>query len=215
MSTITFKRVSYTLDPHGFLDPAEQWDKNFAEGMAKVVGIKTGLTDRHWQLIRYLRRKFLRENTVPTLVVACLENDMRLSELRSRFPTGYHRGACKVAGINYRFMCEKNYQVTYETAPPAKPRYSLDQLGFLQDFEQWDEDFADLALSQQQQPVTATSEHQRILRYLRDYYAANRVLPTVYETCSANGLSLKKLGKLFPSGYRRGACRAAGLPFFP
>ncbi len=214
MSTVTFKGKSYTLDNHGFLDPPEQWDEGFAEGMAKMVGVTSGLTARHWQLIRYLRRKFLDERTVPVVVAACGDNQMRLSELRSLFPTGYHRGACKIAGINYQFMYELNYWLTYETAPPAKPRYQLDELGFLRDWERWDEDFVELAMAQRDPPAAPTPRHMQVIRFLRDYYAANRTLPTVSETCSVNDLNLEELQELFPAGYRRGACRIAGLPFF-
>jgi len=214
MKTIAFRGRTWQLDDHGFLDPPEQWDEDYAEGMARMVGITSGLTERHWQLIRYLRRKFLDEKTVPVVVLACADNDLRLSELRSLFPAGYHRGACKVAGINYRFMFETNYWLTYETAPPVKPRYHLDELGFLADYRQWDEDFVELALSQRDPPVRPTERHFQVLRYLRDYYALYGTIPTVYETCSANGLTLAELQELFPAGYRRGACRIAGLPFF-
>ncbi len=93
MSVIALKGRSYTLDDHGFLDPPEQWDEAFAEGMARVQGIRGGLSERHWEFIRYLRGQFLDEETVPVLVMACAENRMHLSELRALFPTGYHRGA--------------------------------------------------------------------------------------------------------------------------
>ncbi len=214
MSTVAFKGKAYELDDHGFLNPPEQWDEAFAEGMAKMVGITSGLTERHWQLINYLRHKFLGEQTVPVVVAACGDNKMRLSELRSLFPTGYHRGACKIAGINYQFMYELNFWLTYETAPPLKPRYDLDQLGFLQDFEQWDEDFVELAMAQRDPPTVPTDRHMQVVRYLRDYYAINRTLPTVFETCSANRMNTEELRELFPAGYRRGACRMAGLPFY-
>ncbi len=49
---------------------------------------------------------------------------------------------------------------------------------------------------------------------VRDYFDEHRNSPTVYETCSITGLSLDDLHELFPDGYRRGACRMAGLPFF-
>jgi tRNA 2-thiouridine synthesizing protein E len=214
MSTVRLKGSDFELDDHGFLDPPEQWNEGFAEGMASMVGIRSGLTERHWEFINYLRHKFLDEDTVPVLVTACADNHMRLSELRSLFPTGYHRGACKIAGINYRFMYETNYWLTYETAPPAKPRYDLDQLGFLEDFQQWDEEFVELAMAQREPPVTPTPRHLQVVGYLRDYYTVNRMLPTVFETCSATDLSLDDLRELFPSGYRRGACRIAGLPFY-
>ena len=214
MSSVAFKGRSYELDDHGFLDPPEQWDEPFADGMAKMVGIRAGLTDRHWDFIHYLRHKFLEENTVPVLVMACADQDIRLSELRTLFPAGYHRGACKIAGINYKFMYETNYWLTYETAPPVKDRYELDSLGFLANADQWDEDFVELAMSQRDPPTTPTQRHMQVLHYLRDYYAVNRILPAVHETFVSNDLSLDELRELFPAGYRRGACRIAGLPFF-
>jgi tRNA 2-thiouridine synthesizing protein E len=213
MNTVSFGEKTYQLDDYGFLDPPDQWDKSFAVGMAKMLGIIGGLTDRHWEFIHYLRHQFLEEKTVPVLVMACAENKMHLSQLRSLFPTGYHRGACKIAGINYQFMYDTNYWLTYETAPPAKSRYDIDQLGFLKDPAQWDDDFVEYALSHQQPPAAATVLHRQVVQYLRDYYAVNRTIPTVYDTCSANTLSLDNLRDLFPAGYRRGACRAAGLPF--
>ena len=214
MNSVAFRGRTYELDDYGFLYPPEQWDESFADGMAKVVGIKSGLTNRHWEFVRYLRHKFLDENTVPVLVMACSENHMRLSELRRLFPTGYHRGACKIAGINYMFMYETNYWLTYEKAPPARQRYELDALGFLKNTQQWDEDFVELAMSQRDPPTTPTAKHCQVLHYLRNYYAVTRVLPAVHETCAANDLSLDDLRELFPAGYRRGACRIAGLPFF-
>jgi tRNA 2-thiouridine synthesizing protein E len=213
MDQVTFKGETYRLDAHGFLDPPDQWDENFAEGMAKVVGIRSGLSQRHWEFVKYLRHKFLEEKTVPVVVLACAENDMRLSELRSLFPTGYHRGACKISGINYRFMYDLNLWLTYETWAPLKPRYPLDSLGFLEDPESWDDDFVELMMSQLDPPNTPNDRHLQVLKYLRDYYTVNRIIPTVFEACSANDLSLEELRALFPAGYRRGACRMAGLPF--
>lgn len=214
MGSIAIRGRTYSLDEHGFLDPPDQWDEDFADGMAKILGIKAGLSPRHWELVRYLRDQFLEHRTVPVVVMACAENRMRLSELRSLFPTGYHRGACKIAGINHRFMVESNYWLTYETAPPARPRYNLNSLGFLMDFDEWDEDFLELAMGQLDPPASPTPRHTQVAAFLRDYYVVNRQIPTVFEACSANDLSLEELRRLFPAGYRRGACRMAGLPFF-
>ena len=214
MATATFKNKTYVLDEHGFLNPPDQWDENFAEGMARSLGIQGGLTDRHWEIIRYLRRKFLDEKTVPLVVHACMDNQMSLAELRSRFPTGYHRGACKIAGINYRFMYDTNVWLTYETAPPPRPRYKLDRLGFLENSEDWDEDFPEFMMNELKRPGGLSAQHWEVIRYLRNYYEEYRNIPTVYETCTVHRLSLSELHQLFPDGYRRGACRLAGLPFF-
>jgi tRNA 2-thiouridine synthesizing protein E len=214
MGQVTIKGQTYSLDNHGFLDPPEQWTEEFAEGIAKMVGITKGLTERHWQIVNYLRQKFLKEETVPVVVLACGDNRMRLSELRSLFPAGYHRGACKIAGINHKFMYETNYWLTYETWAPLKPRYELDQVGFLKDYETWDEDFIETLMGQLDPPSTPTERHLQVVRYLRDYFAVNGMIPPVFEACTANDLTLEELKVLFPAGYRRGACRMAGLPFY-
>ncbi len=210
---VAFGGHIYTLDHYGFLDPPEQWNEAFAEGMARTLGIEGGLSARHWEIVHYLRHKFLDESTVPVLVEAAADNRMRLSELKRLFPTGYHRGACKIAGINQRFMFETNYWLTYETAPPPKPRFELDPMGFLKSADAWDEDFAELALAQLEPPLALTERHWQVIRYLRDFYGENHTIPTIYQTCSACDLDLDELRTLFPAGYRRCACRAAGLPF--
>jgi len=214
MSSVTFNHKTYSLDQHGFLDPPEQWDENFAQGMARSLGIFAGLTEAHWRIIRYLRHKFLEEKTVPVIVLACAQNNMRLSEFRELFPTGYHRGACKIAGINYKFMYQANYWLTYETTLAREERYPLDPLGFLLDFRKWDGNFPEFMLGVMETSGTLTARHMEILKYLRKYYEQHRNIPTVYETCNSNSLTLEELHGLFPAGYRRGACRLAGLPFF-
>jgi tRNA 2-thiouridine synthesizing protein E len=205
---------SYTMDEHGFLDPPNQWDEDFAEGMARMQGIFTGLSHEHWSFIRYLRNKFLKERTVPVVVIACADNRIRLSKLKQLFPTGYHRGACRIAGINYDFMYESNIWLTYEAPPVLEATQERTGAGFLVDFDKWDEQFAHLVAREWELPRGLTEMHWKVIKYLQDYYRIHKNIPTVYETCRANKITLKKLLKLFPAGYRRGACRAAGLPFF-
>ncbi|NIO29107.1 MAG: TusE/DsrC/DsvC family sulfur relay protein [Candidatus Latescibacteria bacterium] len=212
--SIEFGGKDYTLDEHGFLDPPEQWDETFAEGMARMQGIFDGLTGEHWSFIHYLRRKFLEEHTVPVVVLACADNNIRLNKLKQLFPTGYHRGACRIAGINYEFMYESNIWLTYESHGVLSPEQKLTQAGFLEDFEQWDERFAHLVAREWNLTHGLTDRHWEVINYLRDFYRVHKNIPTVYETCQANHLTLDELRSLFPAGYRRGACRAAGLPFF-
>lgn len=206
---------SYSLDRYGFLDPPEQWDEDFAEGLAERVGIHGSLTDEHWDFIRYLRGKFVDEKTVPVVVIACAENNMRLGKLRSLFPAGYHRGACKMAGINYKFMYEHNIWLTYESYRLLKANYKMTPCGFLEDFDQWDRQFAFHVISEWDLPEGLSDRHWEVIGYLRDYYGKNHNIPTIYETCKAIDLKLTELQGLFPEGYRRGACRVAGLPFVP
>lgn len=204
MATVKLENKDYQVDEHGYLYPPEQWDEDFAKGTAKVLRISSGLTERHWKVLRYLRTKFVEEKTVPLVANTCLDNDITLQELRSLFPTGYHRGACKIAGVNYRFLPVPTIK---------KPRYKLDELGFLADWVTWDLEFVEYMMKELGGGIP-TERHWDVIRYLRGYYEQHHNIPTVYEACTENNLSLKDLLELFPDGYRRGACRLAGLPFY-
>ncbi len=214
VNTITLYGKTYTLDIHGFLNPPDQWDKNFAEGMAQKLGISGGLTEKHWTFISYLRKKFIEEKVVPVVVIACSNNKIRLHEFRKLFPTGYHRGACKIAGINYEFMYKYNMWLTFETPPILKNQYKMTDMGFLEKFNDWNERFAMIISSEWNLSEGMTDRHWKIIKYLREYYSKNKNIPTVTEICKSNDISLEELGEMFPEGYRRGACRIAGLPFF-
>jgi tRNA 2-thiouridine synthesizing protein E len=213
--SIELNGKTYSLDQHGFLDPASQWDEAFAEGIAPELGIYGGLSDRHWDMVRYLRRKFVEEKTVPTVVAACADLGFHLRELRFLFPTGYHRGACKLAGIDFEFMFRTNYWLTCESSPIRFGDYRTDALGFLERFEDWDEQFAVGVIREWRLLIGLTDRHRQIIGFLREHYERHRAIPSIYETCQRTDLTLEELGRLFPPGYRRGACLIAGLPLQP
>jgi tRNA 2-thiouridine synthesizing protein E len=212
MSMITFGQVTYALDAYGFLADPECWDRGFAEGMATRIGISSGLTDGHWRVISHLRRKLEQEDTVPYFVLTCMDLELRINDFRELFPTGYMRGACKAAGLSYAMIAQRCPLQTYENLSNLWMKYELSPMGFLASFEHWDEKFANLMASEWDLPCGLTEAHWRVIRYLRRQYAATGKIPLVYQTCRDNNLSLDDLKKLFPGGYRRGACRMAGLP---
>jgi len=211
---VTIGEKTYTLDDYGFLSPPEQWDRAFAEGIATELRIHGGLTEEHWAFIEYLRRKVLEEETVPVVVMACAEAGLRLTRLKRLFPTGYFRGACRIAGLDYAFMQRTNHWLSYETAPILKARYNLSPQGFLVDFERWDERFCEEILAEWEMPPRLTDRQREIIRFLRNSFRDRGDIPTVLETCRQTSLTLEELGELFSGGYRRGLCRIAGLPFF-
>ncbi len=202
---------SYRLDLHGFLDPPEQWDDDFARGMAAFLGIEE-LTAAHWDFIRYLRCKFIIDRTVPPLVLACAENRLRLARLEALFPPGYHRGACRIAGINHAVLFEQGKRPMRDRLAPLRRKYAMTPAGFLENFDEWDEQFARRVIAESGRKAQA--EHWRVLRYLRKQFKDHGLVPTAAKACRACRMSLKRLHELFPEGYRRGACRTAGLPFF-
>ncbi len=212
--TVSFKGKTYSLDSRGFLFTPRQWDENFANGMARILGIYDGLTEEHWDFINYLRNKFIEEKTVPLVVYACSDNKLRLHKFKCLFPTGYHRGACKIAGINYEFMFKTNHWLTYEPRSLLKNRYKMTSTGFLKDFNAWSEDFAHFVVAEWKLQSGLTDKHKQIIHYLRNYFSTTQSIPTIFEICKATDINLKGIMDLFPEGYRRGACRVAGLPLF-
>jgi len=85
----------------------------------------------------------------------------------------------------------------------------LDDDGFLEDAEEWDEEVAyKLAATE---GVELTDEHWEIIKYLRDYYAEFNGAPMVRKMLRDTGKSNAEIYELFPSGPGKGACKIAGL----
>jgi tRNA 2-thiouridine synthesizing protein E len=66
----------------------------------KIHGGK--LTDKHWQIIRFLREYYEKNEEIPTVYETCEANQINIEELDQLFPDGYHRGAVKIAGLRMR-----------------------------------------------------------------------------------------------------------------
>jgi TusE/DsrC/DsvC family sulfur relay protein len=93
----------YRVDVRGFLDNPDDWDEYYAIHRAFDMKIPGGkLTDKHWQIIKYLRERYEKDKEVPTVYETCEENNIELEELEQLFPDGYHRGAVKIAGLRVR-----------------------------------------------------------------------------------------------------------------
>ncbi len=92
---------SYEMNVRGFLVNPSEWDEEFA--LYKAYEMKMPkLTDKHWQIISFLRQSFEKNRSVPTVYETCEANGIDLEELCSLFPDGYHRGAVKIAGLKVR-----------------------------------------------------------------------------------------------------------------
>jgi dissimilatory sulfite reductase related protein len=87
----------------------------------------------------------------------------------------------------------------------------VDEDGFMQEPEKWDEAVA-AALATTEGVTTLTDEHWKLVKYLRDYYLQFQVAPMIRKLCKETGFPLKKVYELFPSGPAKGACKVAGLP---
>ncbi|MGA7579325.1 MAG: TusE/DsrC/DsvC family sulfur relay protein [Desulfobaccales bacterium] len=92
-------------------------------------------------------------------------------------------------------------------------RYSVDMEEYLADFNDWDENFARALAPKVGITIGLSEDHWQIINFIRDYFKQTGKCPLVYETCRTNRLPLRKLQKLFPAGYLRGACKLAGVTY--
>lgn len=214
MPTFEFANKMYLIDSDEFLVDFNAWDENFARGIAPKVGIISGLSEDHWRVIRFIREQYKKTGKCPLVYETARMNRLHLEELKRLFPAGYLRGACKVAGITYKEgYLEQSWVEDFAeqiTADGPGKTYEINVRGFLVNPSQWDKSYA-LHRAWEMKMPKLTDKHWQILEFLRQRFATNNIVPTVYETCEANHIELDELQRLFPDGYHRGAVKLAGL----
>jgi tRNA 2-thiouridine synthesizing protein E len=141
--------------------------------------------------------------------------------MKKLFPSGYLRGACRLAGITYanrrvnyygEAMIPRQKTAKNGSFPLKKNKiYSTDIHGFLIDHRQWDEDFAAHRMADMKVTGGITKKHWEIIHYLRNTFEKKNIVPTFFTCCEENDISIEALENLFPIGYHRGAIKAAGL----
>ena len=214
MTTFTFGNKTYATDTEEFISDFNDWDEEFARGMAPKTGIIAGLSDDHWKIIHYIRNTFRETGKCPLVYETCRTNRLHLQELKRLFPAGYLRGACKLAGVSYKegYLDQSWAEGFLEkiTVGVQEKSYEVNARGFLVNPSQWDERYAEYKAWEMKMPKL-TDKHWQVIRFLRKAFEEKNFVPTVYDTCEANGLEIEDLQKLFPDGYHRGAVKVAGL----
>jgi len=90
-------------------------------------------------------------------------------------------------------------------------KFVVDEEGFLQQPELWDDDVARLFATTE--GIAEMNEQQwALVRFIREYWLEHQTAPMVRKLCQATNLNLRTIFKLFPSGPAKGACKVAGLP---
>jgi TusE/DsrC/DsvC family sulfur relay protein len=212
---------SQQVDAKGFLVEFGEWDRGFAEGMASQVGIMGGLSERHWKVIDFIRDEYNETGECPLVFTTCRATGLSMRDFKDLFPTGYVRGACRLAGITYR---DRFLDFFGETDGPKRKRlpqqthtrlrdkvYRVDALGFLVDPAEWDEEFAINKAREMKIPGGLSAKHYEVIEFLRRGFEKTGTVPTVIECCEIMGLELEDLERLFPDGYDREAVKIAGL----
>lgn len=98
MSVVQIKGTEIEIDEDGFLVDPEDWSEEMAAYFATVEDV-TELTDKHWQVINYLRDYFKKFGVAPMIRKLCKDTGFTLKEIYELFPSGPAKGACKLAGL--------------------------------------------------------------------------------------------------------------------
>lgn len=98
MATVTIAGLDVDVDEEGFLTDADQWNEKIATEIAKQNDIDP-LTDRHWQVIQFMRSEFAAKGSGPTVRVLGRSSGVETKELYELFPKGPAKLAAKIAGI--------------------------------------------------------------------------------------------------------------------
>ena len=98
MSTQTIAGVTVDVNDEGFFEDPGQWTEAMAVEMAKEAGIDE-LTDKHWQVINFMRTEYFDKGTGPTVRVLGKTSGVTVKELYQLFPKGPAKMAARIAGI--------------------------------------------------------------------------------------------------------------------
>jgi TusE/DsrC/DsvC family sulfur relay protein len=98
MSTATIAGATVDVDAEGFLTDPSQWTEKVAAAIARNHGIDP-LTDRHWQVVRFMRETYLRDGQAPSIRSLGKASGVPIKELYELFPKGPAKLAAKIGGI--------------------------------------------------------------------------------------------------------------------
>jgi len=98
MPTVTYAGTAVTVNDEGFFTDPSQWREEMAPLIARQEGL-TGLTERHWQVIKFMRHAYAEHGTGPTVRVLGKTSGVCVKELYQLFPHGPAKEAAKIAGI--------------------------------------------------------------------------------------------------------------------
>jgi len=98
MTSLTLEGAPVDLDAEGFFLKPEQWTREMADEIARANGIEQ-LTDRHWQVIDFMRTTYLETGSAPTIRTLGKVSGVPIKELYQLFPKGPAKLAAKIAGI--------------------------------------------------------------------------------------------------------------------
>ena len=98
MPVATIAGTPVDVNEEGFLTDPSQWNEDIAVELARREGIDP-MTDRHWEVVRFMRTEYEARGTGPTVRVLGKTSGVPVKELYQLFPQGPAKLAAKIAGI--------------------------------------------------------------------------------------------------------------------
>jgi dissimilatory sulfite reductase related protein len=98
MSVRQVHGTTVEVDREGFFVRPEDWDESMAEDLARDEGIAS-LNERHWQVIRFMRKEYSEKGTGATVRVLGKASGVPVKELYELFPKGPAKVSARIAGI--------------------------------------------------------------------------------------------------------------------
>ena len=97
MSTTTIAGHEVDVNEEGFLTRPDQWSEELAPELAALIGLD--LTDKHWELIRFLRTDPAAMGETPTLRRVSTQTGTPVKELCGLFPGKPSKKMAYVSGL--------------------------------------------------------------------------------------------------------------------
>lgn len=98
MPSKVFAGSEVSVDEQGFFTDPSRWTPEMAPEIAADEGIPE-LTDRHWQVIKFMRHEYEVNASAPTVRMLGKTSGVPIKELYELFPKGPAKLAAKIAGI--------------------------------------------------------------------------------------------------------------------
>ena len=98
MTTQTIAGVAVDVNEEGFLEQPGQWTREVGAAIAAENGVPE-MTDRHWQVVDFMRNTFLEEGSAPSIRTLGKASGVPIKELYQLFPKAPAKIAAKIGGI--------------------------------------------------------------------------------------------------------------------
>lgn len=97
MPVATFAGADVTVDEEGFMTDYKEWTEDIGTFLAGQIGIE--LTDRHWEVIHFMRDDYAEQGTSPTLRRVSAVGGVPTKELFTLFPKKPAKKMAYIAGV--------------------------------------------------------------------------------------------------------------------